>query len=118
MTSTRDKNSPANYCLEQRGLKQTRDNLAFYNSPNGHAYYPALPRHYIPSHMPVDILSNNPIDIESSLFGIDSNNLVNPKCPVQPDLRYLPEVSFFSTPEIVKHEMVRQDKTQRPIIYQ
>ena len=116
MTSTRDKNSTGNYCLEQKSLKQIRNNLAFYNSPNGHAYDPAFPELYMPSHMPSDILSNNPTDIESSLFGIGTNNLVNPNPEVVPSLRNLPTVSFFSRQPIILPKTIYSDNNQRPII--
>ena len=43
MACTRDINSSANYCLEQRATRYDRRNLAFYNGPNGRAYDPAYP---------------------------------------------------------------------------
>ena len=72
MTSTRDKNSNGNYCLEQRSLENIRNNLAYYNGPNGHAVNPALPESYLGGRMPSDNLAYNPTDIESVLFGIGS----------------------------------------------
>ena len=35
MSSTRDINSKANYCLEQKTKAAIRDKLLFYNNPNG-----------------------------------------------------------------------------------
>jgi len=114
MTSTRDKNSTGNYCLEQRGLADTRNNLAYYNGPNGHAVNPALPVSYLGGYMPPDNLSYNPIDIESVLFGIDSTNLVNPKPDVLPQLKTLPSVSFFEREQVIMSKKVVPDYTQRP----
>jgi len=116
MACTRDKNSPANYCLEQKAIKSTRDNLSYYYSPNGHAFRPALPEHYNVTHMPGDVLSKNSTDIESALFGINSCNLVKPRDKVYPELNKLPTVSFFEKPEFVEVEIVKQNKSERPII--
>ena len=116
MACTRDINSKANYCLEQKGLQRIRDNLTFYNAPNGHAYSPAFPALYNNGHVPADVLSCNNVDIESSLFGIDSCNLVNPNPPTVAQLKSLPTISFFNTPEIVMPQKVSQDNSQRPFI--
>ena len=35
-----------------------------------------------PSHMPREAFSKNSVEIESSLFGINSTNLVNPQQPI------------------------------------
>ena len=92
MTSTRDKNSQGNYSLEQKAMRTVRENLGYYNGPNGHAYKPALPELYNISRIPADVLSSNPTDIESSLWGINSNNLVLPMPKVVPHLKSLPSV--------------------------
>ena len=39
--------------------------------------------------------SNNPVAIESSLFGIGSTNLVDPQRPVKPELKHIPTVNYF-----------------------
>ena len=98
-------------------ISKSLHNLEFYNGPNGHAYDPALPALYRISHMPADNLSNNPIDIESSLFGIGSNNLVNPAPKVVPSLKSLPTVSFFDRQKVILPKHVNQDNSQRPIIF-
>jgi hypothetical protein len=117
MASTRDKNSAANYCLEQKGLTKIRDNLAYYYAPNGHAYNPGFAEFYIASHMPNDILSYNPTDIESSLLGINSNNLVNPMPQVVPQLKKLPTVSFFDRQKVFHEDKCSESKNERPIIF-
>ena len=116
MASTRDKNSKGNYCLEQRALDNVRNNLEYFNGPNGRAVNPALPRSYLGGHMPPDNLSYNPTDIESVLFGIDSTNLVNPKPLVYPQLKSLNTVSFFEMQQVIMPNSVCTDNTQRPFI--
>jgi len=116
MTSTRDKNSSGNYCLEQRALENIRNNLAYINAPNGHAANPALPVSYLGGYMPPDNLSYNPTDIESVLFGVGSTNLVTQKADVLPLLKTLPEVSFFEREQVIMPKKVYQDNTQRPQI--
>jgi hypothetical protein len=116
MTSTRDKNSSGNYCLEQRALENIRNNLAYINAPNGHAANTALPESYLGGRMPPDNLSYNPTDIENVLFGIGSTNLVTPKADVLPLLKTLPEVSFFEREKVIMPEKVYPDNNQRPQI--
>jgi hypothetical protein len=116
MAATRDMNSKANYCLEQKAQEITRTNLAFYNGPNGRAFDPAYPELYRQGHMPADNFSFNPIDIESSLFGIGSTNLVNAKSPTVPQFKSLPTVSFFKKPEVVKSGTFYPLLDQRPFI--
>ena len=116
MTSTRDINSKANYCLEQRAQEMIRSNLAFYNGPNGHAYDPAYPELYTQGYMPSDNFSFNPIDIESSLFGMGSCNLVDPKPPTIPQFKPLQTISFFQKPTVVRSKPFWPISDQRPFI--
>ena len=116
MADTRDRNSKANYCLEQKAMGNIRDHLLFINGPNGHAYNPAFPELYMNGKMPADNLSCNSIDIESRLFGINSNNLINPEQPTEAKLKSLPLTRFFETPELQKSKKVQQDTSQRPFI--
>jgi len=116
MTSTRDKNSKENYRLEQNGMKYIRNNLAFINCPNGRAYKPAITESFSTSRMPADNLSYNPTDIESSLFGINSNNLVSYNLPVTPQFKQMQFLSFYERPEMVMPTTVRIPTNDRPTI--
>ena len=116
MACTRDINSKANYCLEQKALERIRQNLAFYNAPNGHAYKPSFPELYNTGRVPSDVLSCNNVDIESALFGIDSCNLVNPKPSTVAQLKTLPDISFFNRPKVILPNNVYPDQSQRPFI--
>lgn len=116
MASTRDINSKANYCLEQKTQETIRSNSSFYNSPNGHAFNPAYPEFYRQGYMPPNNFSFNPTDIESTLFGIGSTNLVDPKLPTVPQFKQLETVSFFKKPTIVKSKTFNPLLDQRPFI--
>lgn len=115
MTSTRNKNTRSDYCLEQKSYKQSRDWINYTHSSWGQAYSNAIPTMGItPSYMPRSILSHNSIDIETKLFGINSTNLVTPDTPVTPELNHLPEVSFFETIPLIMPEKMVVSSIQRP----
>ena len=102
MASTRNNNTKGDYCLRQRSIKQQRDHIEYVNGPSGSAYDPALPcLGFNPSHMPAATFSKNPVEIESSLFGINSTNLVNPAPAVVPQLKTLRETKFFDRMPLV-----------------
>ncbi len=116
MTSTRNKNMPGNYLLEQReNIMRTRyDN--YKHSQHGMAYRNETPAvGVIHGHMPRETLSKNPIEIESMLFGINSTNLVNPQKPPTPRLRTLPERKFFERPTLIMPLPLAVEGKQRPL---
>ena len=70
MADTRNNNMPGNYCLQQKSMQHILDYELYEHSQYGHAVNPAIPCvGYTPSHMPRNTLSNNPVEIESQLFG-------------------------------------------------
>ena len=86
MASTRSKNTPGNYSIEQRGYNQQIEyktniqyGVASRTLDAGHGL--------IQGRLPNQELSENPNDIESDLFGIGSSNLVEPKPAVKPQLK-------------------------------
>ena len=101
MASTRNKNTPEDYKLEQYAYidrhsiimdikKQTPDNKYFPG--NG------LLQGFVPSRD----LANNYTDIESSLFGIGSTNLVQPLPNVVPDIQDYRSLNIIDkTPMVV-----------------
>lgn len=118
MTSTRNNNTPSDYCLQQSSYSEAKQYNSYKNSQWGAAYDVSIPCIGItPSHMPWNTLSNNPVEIESALYGIGSTNLVKPMSPVEPDLKKVPMKSFFSTiPLIMPHKLVvRKDQRPYPI---
>lgn len=115
MASTRNNNTPGDYCLQQRNNTDSFNYFKYKNSQSGCAYHNALPTMgIIPSHMPREAFSENSVEIESSLFGINSTNLVNQQEHIVPKLIRLPEVSYFERlPMFMPEPLVIQTK-QRP----
>ena len=115
MSSTRNKNTPGDYCLQQRAYTDVNRYTHYEYSQFGHAYHPAYPSiGYTPSHMPMNTLSNNPIEIESALWGINSSNLVNPQAPPAPQLKTIPSVAFFEMLPTYVPEPLVMENNQRP----
>jgi len=116
MASTHLKNSKGQYCQEQRDhlLTEKYDFYKGFKVPM-QSSLPVLG--FNPSNMRAgiynNILSNNPIDIESDLFGVGSTNLVKAKPTVYPSLNKLPEKCFFSRPHLAIPNPLVIEKNQR-----
>lgn len=100
MASTRNRNTSSDYKLEQlKNTNHIENNLYInYGRPTSECY-PEIG--YIPSKLSRDALANNPVDIESTLRGIGSSNMVNPCTPANPSLRNLDFKPFFDRPQAV-----------------
>ena len=104
MASTRNNNTPGDYCQQQLAYRQTLDYELYKNGYQGRAYSNAIPCLGItPSHMP-----------NTAFFGINSTNLVNPQKPITPELIRLPEIAFFQTPPTIMPEPLIIQSKQRP----
>jgi hypothetical protein len=115
MASTRNKNTPEDYALQQKSYGNTIHHNMYEYSYAGRAYEPAIPSLGImPSYMSRDTLSNNAIDIESALKGINSVNLVNPQRPVYPELKSVKEMSFFERTPLIMPQEFSLLNDQRP----
>ena len=116
MACTRNKNTYCDYVLEQRNNSHIKNYTLYPNASNGQATSACLPTViYMPSHLPRDVLSKNPVDIESQLFGINSCNLVNKVEPVVPQLECLPMRDYFKVNrEILLPEPLMHELNQRP----
>ena len=115
MASTKNKNTKSDYCLEQRNFRGIFNHVTYINAQNGRAYTDAIPDvGYTPSYMPRDSFSQNSVDIESALFGINSTNLVTPQDPVVPELKQLPYCSFFDRIPLIMPTPLVIEKNQRP----
>ena len=102
MASTRNKNTPGNYCLDQRQFTEMRNWSLYENSSHGQAFDTKLAGNGLnPCQMPWTTLSHNPADIESFLFGINSTNLVNPSHNPRPELIRLGTVNLFEKQNII-----------------
>ena len=115
MAATRNKNTPGNYCLDQ---KQNTDNVKwrlYENGAHGLAYDTRLSGVGLcPGQLPWSTLSHNPADIESFLFGINATNLVNPAPCLTPELKYLKMANVFKLPDIIMPIPLVVPKEQRP----
>jgi len=115
MASTRSKNTIGNYCLEQNEYKQAQVYTLYPNSQYGVAYNTQLPGlGLLPAQMPGNQLSNNALDIESFLFGINSTNLVNPAPTFYPQLKPLCSTNIFKKRHTYIPEPLVIEKNQRP----
>lgn len=116
MTSTRNKNTSQDYNLEQKLNKKVINERLYLHSASARPVNESIPTvGYIPSHMSNYALSNNPIDIESTLFGIGSTNLETSCEATIPSLKNLEYKDFFSrqTTVIMPYPLVI-DNNQRP----
>lgn len=114
MASTRNKNTPGNYNLEQR------DNLQNVNyntyAQYGTASTTRLPGNGLtPAKLPWNQMSHNAADIESFLFGINSTNLVNPAPTFVPKLINLDSTNIYEKSPILMPEPLTIEKNQRPL---
>jgi hypothetical protein len=117
MASTRNKNTRSDFKIEQNAKTMARNYVAFENSYAGKAYAPALAYESVgilPTKMSREHFSQNSVDIESALFGINSTNLVDPQAPVVPQLKQLPEVKFFDRMALFMPEPLVVEKAARP----
>ena len=115
MASTRNINTPGNYCIQQREFKQFENYTLYPNSQYGAAYKTENAGNGLnQGQIPWNKLSKNAPDIESFLFGINSTNLVNPQTPIKPSLKQLPEKSFFERLPMYMPEPMVIEYNQRP----
>jgi len=115
MASTRNKNTPGNYCLEQREYKNSEQYTLYPNSQYGSAYNTRLPGNGLnPAQIPWNKLSYNAPDIESFLFGINSTNLVNPAPCLVPELAKLNSANIYDKAPVYIPEPLVVEKNQRP----
>lgn len=115
MASTRNKNTPGNYCLQQLEYAQSRDHIIYKNGSAGEACNTKLPGNgLLPAQIPWNQLSHNYADIESFLFGINSTNLVNPQPCLTPELKNLHSANVFDKSTVYIPEPLVVEKNQRP----
>jgi hypothetical protein len=115
MASTRNRNTPGDYSLEQTEYRQMENYALYPNSQYGAAYNTRLPGDgLLPGQVPWNKLSYNAADTESFLFGINSTNLVKPAPCFVPEITYLRSVNIYKkTPTYIPEPLVIV-KNQRP----
>ena len=115
MASTRNRNTPGNYNLEQREFKQSATYTLYPNSQYGAAYNTRLPGNgLMPAQIPWNKLSYNAADTESFLFGINSTNLVNPAPCFVPEITKLGSANVYEKGVTFVPEPLVVEKNQRP----
>ena len=116
MASTRSKNTPGNYKLEQSVNDLSSKYDLYKYSQHGQAYNPSIPSiGFFPNAISRETLSTNPIEIESALFGINSTNLVEPKPNTIAHLKTLPRKDFFERPQMIMPKNLVIENNQRPL---
>jgi len=117
MASTRNKNYSGNYCLEQKQFSDSAQYTLYPNSQYGAAFDTMMPGNGVnPGQIPWNQLSNNAVQIESFLFGINATNLVDPAPHyIVPELKPLGTVNFFEKSKVVQVPIpLVIEKFQRP----
>ena len=115
MASTRNKNTPGNYCLDQRQYTDSAKYTTYVNSAYGNAYDTKLPGNGMnPAQIPWNKMSSNAPDIESFLFGINSTNLVNPAPCFTPELINLSSANIYDKPSVYIPQPLVVENNQRP----
>ena len=116
MASTRNRNTPGNYNLEQREYRQFENYTLYANSQYGAAYNTKLAGNGLnPGQIPWNKLSNNAADIESFLFGVNSTNLVNPAPIFVPELAKIDSANIYEKEPVFMPEPLVIQKNQRPL---
>ena len=116
MASTRNKNTPGNYCLEEKQYRNFENYTLYPNSQYGTAYDTKLAGNgLLPAQIPWNKLSSNAPDVESFLFGINSTNLVTPPPTFVPQLTKLDSTNIYKkNTAIYIPEPLVVERNQRP----
>lgn len=116
MASTCNKNSTENYSAEHKRFLDHLEHQQYIHNSSGQAYtthFPGLG--LMPGQVHISNLSNNHIDIQSYLRGTRATDLVEPKPPVEPQLKSLDSLNIHSKlPVILPRDLVLL-QNQRPL---
>jgi hypothetical protein len=116
MASTRNRNTPGDYNEEHRAFEQAVDYNTYksYGVPM-ETMFPG--DGFLTGRMSSAVLSNNSSDIESSLFGIGSTNLVQPNPDMVPDIKKLKSASIIDRLPVMIPDPLVIAPNQRPARY-
>jgi hypothetical protein len=116
MASTRNLNTPGDYELEQTAINRQFDSITYTYGPSGRPHLNYLAGNgLLMGGMHSKQLSDNYCDIESSLRGIGSTNLVKPLAPVVPELLSLKSLNIIETPKLQVPAPLFVEPGQRPL---
>ena len=115
MASTRNKNTPGNYCLEQRQYHRADQWRMYEHGAAGVAVTTDFAGNGLLSgHIPSRMLSTNATDIEGYLFGINSTNLVSPAPPLTARINRLDTLNMYERPPVIMPPTLEPSLNQRP----
>jgi len=115
MASTRNLNTPGDYKMENDMYSKNLNYLIDKDNMYGVAkdtYFAG--EGLLMGRIASENLANNYCDIESSLFGIGSTNLVNPKPEVKPDIKSFKNLNIIKRMDIVMPKPMKIEDNQRP----
>jgi len=116
MASTRNKNTPGDYQLEQLALEQNRNYFVYQHGANGWPMATMFAGDgLLMGRMPPMQLSNNFVDIETQLLGVGSTNLVMPTEKIHPEIRNLDTLSIIQREKTIIPFTLVTEPFQRPL---
>jgi len=102
MASTRNKNTPGNYRLEQLENINNEKYNVYKHSSYGTPYQINLPGNGLGgAAISPENLSNNYVDIESFLRGTGTTNLVNGFMTLTPELNKINSINIYENPAVL-----------------
>ncbi len=112
MASTRNRNTPGNYNLEQRDYQMSARRNMVPTKQHEHTRFAGNGLN--PGQVPGNKLSTNSPDIESYLFGIGSTNLTGSSFLPTPGLNQLESAHLYEKTVVYMPRPLIVDEKQRP----
>lgn len=112
MASTRNKNTLGNYRLEDAGNQAQAGFWVQYGTPT-QTFHPG--DGLLAAKTARNELSANACDIESSLFGIGSTNLVEARANIVPQLNTMKSLSIYEKAKVVVEQPMKVATMNRPL---
>jgi hypothetical protein len=121
MASTRNRNTPGNYALEQRAIQNWSSEQTYEHSAQGRPYQTYLPGNGLtPGNFKGNSIINNPTDVETMLFGIRSADLtlvrINGEYDRSPNDLTQPDINTTKV-DVQYKQLASMDLFQKPILY-
>tara|TARA_B100001287_G_C22637554_1_gene508385 strand:+ start:788 stop:1141 length:354 start_codon:yes stop_codon:yes gene_type:complete len=116
MASTRNNNTRENYSIQtsvnkNSNIYRLNDNFSI----NNRTFLPDFGLN--PAQLPREsqVMYNNSVDVESSLFGINATNLVNPREPIKGSNITRPVIRFYNKNALIMPKGLVMENDQRPL---
>jgi hypothetical protein len=114
MASTRNKNTPGDYELEQN----INTHIDAYKTMRSSTY--AFNNYFagdglLAGKTPREVICSNYCDVESELFGIGTTNLVKPKAPVVPSFNPVKSLNVIDRIPVIIPQPLVVENGQRPM---